>query len=154
MKTVIRETLLKQHLFSELDDAALDALASHVLVREYPKGALLFQEGDAGETMMLLARGKVRISQVDNQEEEALAILSEGSLFGEMALLEALPRSATALAHTPVEVLEIHRRDFLAFLQAHPHGGVRVLLSLCRLLSSRLRETDVKLRAFVSLSRW
>jgi len=154
MKTTIRETLIRQQLFSELDETALEALASRVLVREYPEGALLFQEGDAGETMMLLTRGKVRISQLDNQEEEALAILSEGSLFGEMALLEALPRSATALAHTPVEVLEIHRRDFLAFLQAHPHSGIRILLSLCRLLSSRLRETDVKLRAFISLSRW
>jgi CRP-like cAMP-binding protein len=80
--------------------------------------------------------------------------LKKGDVFGEMALLEDLPRSATTIAHTSVITLEISRDDFLNYIYKNSENGVKILLKLSRILSSRLRETDVKLKTFVSLSRW
>jgi CRP-like cAMP-binding protein len=99
----------------------------------------------------------VRISQKassDSEAEEALVILKKGDVFGEMAMLEDLPRSATTIAHTSVISLEISRDDFLNYIHKNSENGVKILLKLSRILSSRLRETDVKLKTFVSLSRW
>ena len=105
--------------------------------------------------MMIIASGEVRVSQTPGDNtEETLVVLKKGDVFGEMSLLEGLPRSATTIAHTNVIVLEITRSDFLDYLEKDSESGVKILLKLCRTLSSRLRETDVKLKTFISLSQW
>src|SRR5258708_27035251 len=66
------------------------------LVRNHPAGTVLFREGDRGATMYVLRSGKVKISKHISDTELTLAVLGPGEFFGEMALLEGLPRSAVA----------------------------------------------------------
>ena len=142
-------------IFSILDAADVSRLGNLFRERIFESGEEIFAEGDAGTSMMVVASGTVRISQKpDADSEEALILLKTGMVFGEMALLEELPRSATAIAHSPVILLEITRENFLADIESHPRCGVRILMQLARTLSSRLRETDLKLKTFINLARW
>jgi CRP-like cAMP-binding protein len=142
-------------LFADLDDQALLDLSRLFGERIYDQKEVIFEEGSAGNSMMVIASGEVRISQIpDPKTEETLVILKKGDIFGEMGLLDDLPRSATTIAHTNVITLEIRRDDFLNYVQDNCESGVKILLKLSRTLSSRLRETDAKLKAFVSLSQW
>ena len=105
--------------------------------------------------MMMITSGEVRISQIsDPQTEEALIVLKKGDVFGEMALLDDMPRSATAIANTNVIIFEIQRGRFLNFIETNKGAGVKILMKLAKILSSRLRETDAKVKAFVSLTKW
>lgn len=145
------------NIFADLDDASLKELGGLFKERVFERNEIIFEEGSIGNTMMIITSGEVRISQkaeAQAETEEALVILKKGDVFGEMALLEDLPRSATTIAHTSAITLEISREDFLNYIFSNSKNGVKILLKLCRTLSSRLRETDVKLKTFVSLSRW
>jgi len=143
------------NIFSDLEDSSLLKLGCLFKERIFDQKEIIFEEESIGNTMMIIASGEVRVSQKANQDnEEALVILKKGDVFGEMALLDDLPRSATIIAHTSVITLEISREDFLNYIEKNCQDGVKILLKLSRILSSRLRETDVKLKAFVSLSQW
>ncbi|UCH92412.1 MAG: cyclic nucleotide-binding domain-containing protein [Candidatus Aminicenantes bacterium] len=142
-------------IFAGLDDSALTELGHLFKERVFDQQEVIFEEGSIGSSMMIIASGEVRVTQkADTDAEEALVILKKGDVFGEMALLEDLPRSATIIAHTSVITLEISRDDFLNYIHKNSKDGVKILLKISRILSSRLRETDVKLKTFISLSRW
>jgi CRP/FNR family cyclic AMP-dependent transcriptional regulator len=142
-------------IFSDLDALSLSELGRFFTERVFDQQEVIFNEGSIGNTMMIITSGEVRVTQESTpNEEEALVILKKGDVFGEMALLEDLPRSATAIAHTSVITLEISRDDFLNYIRENSENGVKILLKLSRILSARLREADVKLKTFVSLSRW
>jgi len=142
-------------IFSDLDTQALQELSNLCAEKRHPEGEIIFKEDSIGDSMMLIVSGEVRVSQTpDPETEEALIILKAGDLFGEMAVLEDLPRTATAIAHTDTVILEISREYFLKFIESDHQSGVKILLKLARILSSRLRETDNKLRAFTSMTRW
>lgn len=142
-------------IFSSLGSQSLNTLFAKFRERIFSQGEIIFHEGDGGDSMMVLASGEVRISYLTSPgEEEALIVLKKGDLLGEMALLESQPRSATAIAHTPAILLEISQKDFLEYIENDTSAGVPILLHLSRMLSARLRETDQKLRAFISLTKW
>jgi len=147
--------LKRLNLFSDLESPALLKLSKHFKERVFKEGETVFSEDSIGNSMMIITSGEVRVSQKsDPGNEEALIILKKGDLFGEMGLLEDLPRSATVIAHTNVVMLEIARADFLDYLSKESDAGVKILLKLSRILSSRLRETDTKLKTFISLTQW
>ncbi len=149
-------TLLKRlELFSDLEHSALLKLSELFKERIFKEGEIIFDEESIGNSMMIITSGEVRISQKsDPNNEEALIVLKKGDLFGEMGLLEDLPRSATVISHTNVVILEIKRDSFLEFLSVESKAGVKILLKLSRILSARLRETDMKLKTFISLTKW
>ncbi len=148
--------LLKRlKLFSDLDSSALLKLSSIFNEKVFKEGDIIFTEDSIGNSMMIITSGEVRVSQKsDPDNEEALIVLKKGDLFGEMGLLEDLPRSATVIAHSNVVMLEIKREDFLEFLKKDSDSGVKILIKLSKILSSRLRETDTKLKTFISLTKW
>jgi CRP/FNR family cyclic AMP-dependent transcriptional regulator len=142
-------------IFENVDSPSLVELGRLFKERIFTQDEIIFQEGSVGGTMMIIASGEVRVSQkMSSDSEEALIILKKGDIFGEMALLEELPRSATVIAHTNAITLEISREDFLDYIRKDCQNGVNILLKLGKILSSRLRETNVKLKAFVTFSQW
>ena len=142
-------------IFSDLENQALIQLGRLFNERVFDQAETIFAEGSIGNTMMVIASGEVRVSQsADSKSEEALVVLKRGDIFGEMALIEDLPRSATTIAHTNIITLEISRADFLEYIHNDAGSGVKIMLKLCKILSSRLRDTDVKLKTFVSLAQW
>lgn len=143
------------NIFSDLEDYALRNLSMLFEERIYSQGEVIFEEGSIGNSMMLITSGEVRVSQrAGGNEEEALIVLKEGEVFGEMAIIEDRPRSATTIAHTNVIIFEVSRANFLDFIKSDCDSGVRILLRLARILSSRLRDTDNKLKAFINFSQW
>lgn len=154
-KDIIIEILKNLTLFQELNYNAVKELTYLFSDRIFQSGETIFEENDTGNSLLVIVSGEVRISQrADVSGEETLTVLKKGDFFGEMALLDDLPRSATAIAQSDTFMLEISREKFLRFVEKDTASGVRILLTLARNLSARLREADSKIKAFVNLSQW
>ncbi|HYG62960.1 MAG TPA: cyclic nucleotide-binding domain-containing protein [Thermoanaerobaculia bacterium] len=110
-------------------------------------GEYIFQEGDLGTEMYIIHEGKVEILSQAAGEEQLLAVLEKGDFFGEMSVLEDMPRAASARALTHSVLLQINGSTFDQMLQANPEIAVRMM----RKLSRRLRETDELLRGLQQL---
>ena len=116
--------------------------ASGPFVVELKDGEYVFREGDLGTEMYIIHEGKIEILNSMNGKEVAIAVLEKGDFFGEMSILEDMPRAASARAITPTRVLSINGSTFDQMLKDTPEVAVRMM----RKLSRRLRETDELLR--------
>ena len=147
--------LAKVPLFEGLTHAQLRKVAGIARVKELPVGAHIFNEGDGGEAMFVIARGKVRISKtVPGIGEEALAILEPGAYFGEMAVIENSPRSADAIAHSSCALYEIGRDELAQLMFMDKDLAYVLLWAFVRTLSERLRETNEKIKGFFAISKF
>ncbi|HKI86727.1 MAG TPA: cyclic nucleotide-binding domain-containing protein [Thermoanaerobaculia bacterium] len=104
----------------------------------FKAGDTIFREGELGTEMYVVQSGTVEIVKPFLAQDQQLAVLEKGDFFGEMALLEDLPRSATARALSDVKLLAINGATFDQLLRDNPEIAVRMM----RKLSRRLRETD------------
>lgn len=101
-------------LFAGVAEADLAGLARHLRRHRYRRGEVIFHQGDPGDTLHVVAAGAVKISLPSPEGEEAIiATLRAGDFFGELSVLDAAPRSATATAVEPTETLSLHRDPFL-----------------------------------------
>jgi CRP-like cAMP-binding protein len=105
-------------------------------------GEYIFREGDLGTEMYIISEGKVEILNRLGEEDRVLAVLEKGDFFGEMSVLEDMPRAASARALTDTRLLQINGSTFDQMLQNNPEIAVRMM----RKLSRRLRETDELLK--------
>lgn len=146
------EALSKVELFRGLAPQALARVASIATEESHGLGHTLFREGEVGDKLYVIVEGKVRISrQIAGMGEEALAVLGPGSAFGEMALIEDVPRSADAIVHERVKLLVIAKEAMQDLLFIHKDLAYEILWNIVRILSSRLRETNDKM-TFMSVS--
>jgi len=149
------EMLGKVRLFSGLAPDALEAIASITSDESHPLGTKLFAHGDPGDRFFLILDGKVRISRsVPGMGEEALAVLGQGDVFGEMCLFDDSPRSADAVVHERCRLLAVSRDGFADLLFLRMDLARDVLWNAVRILSKRLRETDDKLTFFSISSKF
>ena len=111
----------------------------------YAAGDLIFSQGDLGTEMFIIQDGEVEIIKHINGESHILSHLEKGDFFGEMALLEAAPRTADAIARTEVKVLLINGSRFDDMLKKNPEIAVRII----RKYSKRLREANTLLERLV-----
>jgi CRP-like cAMP-binding protein len=98
-------------LFSDLPEDAFAQLLGDLQLKRYSRDGVILREGDKGKSFFLLARGTVEVSKKVAEENLVLARLSDGSVFGEMALVSNEPRSATVRALSHVDLLELSRAD-------------------------------------------
>lgn len=112
------------------------------LSRQYAAGTVLFHEHDPGSRMYVVKSGRVRVWRRLGEHEIVLATIGNGEFFGEMALLEGLPRSASATVAEDAELVEIDKETFEAMLRSNSEIGVRMMRKLC----ARLREADRRLQ--------
>ena len=106
--------------------------------RVVPSGTLLFHENDPGEEMFIIQVGKVKISKKVRNIEKTLVVLGKGEFFGEMAILNDKPRSATAEVVEDSEILVIDRKTFETMIR----GNAEIALRIIKKLSARLQEAD------------
>ncbi len=135
------DRLQKMYLFQDLDLPIVVRLVERSMVRTLSEGEKLFQEGDAGNTLYIILRGKLEVVY----SEKVIATLEEGNHVGEMSLLGDSPRTATVQAHSNTTVLELSRDELLAVAREEPHSGVDLFYALSRELSSRLRTANEKI---------
>jgi CRP-like cAMP-binding protein len=126
-------------LFRELTAEERNALFARVHIRAYAAGETIFHMGSAGDNMMAVLGGSIRISVPSPDGKEiVLAILQPGEVFGEIALLDGKDRTADARAAVACHLAILERRDVLAFLDRHP----KIWPKLVEVLCGRLRNTD------------
>ena len=116
-------------------------MSEHLIDRfakDYEPGTVLFREGDPGDFMYVIQSGSVEIRREIGELERVLAVLPAGEFFGEMALINARPRSATAVVREPSRLLVIEPRTFEAMLR----GRVEIAVRLIRTLASRLERAN------------
>ena len=127
--------------------AQLKCIEHHFVHRECAAGEVLFQENDPGDRLCLLASGAVEISIiVPGGTRARIVTFAEGSLFGEAALLDGRPRSATAQAVGPTVVYELTRAALSEIEAKEPEVAIRLMTNLAKLLAIRMRETNEILR--------
>ena len=138
-------------LFSDLKRAELGTLAQALHARTYRPGEVVFVQGDIGRALFILESGKVELTRKDAAGNSVvLYTLKPGEFFGEMALLESLPRSATAVAVETSRLHLLYRTKLDVLLHANPRIGVAIMSHLARLLSARLRRASAPAEAAVS----
>jgi CRP-like cAMP-binding protein len=141
-----RGLLQANAFFKNLDAAVIDRLVAHAVTRRVRKGAVLFRKDDRGSTLYAVCEGAVRISVPSQQGQDAIFnIVSQGEIFGEIALLDGGNRTADAVAIEDCELMLIERREFIPLLRANPDVAVHLIEILC----SRLRRTSEQVEDIV-----
>jgi len=102
--------------------------------RMYPKDTMIFSEGQPGEELYIIQRGSVKITKIVDNNEVLLAVLKQGDIFGEMALLEAKPRSASAVAYENCTLLAVNKENFERMVATQP----QIVTRLTQLLAERI----------------
>lgn len=107
----------------------------------FKKGDIIFTEGEKGEIMYLIKSGKVKIYKMSENIQHVLTIIGEGNFFGEMAIIEKKPRSATVEAHTDVILIKFNKEAFISNITQNPF--VEYIINE---LIKRLRKTSNKFK--------
>jgi CRP/FNR family transcriptional regulator, cyclic AMP receptor protein len=136
--------LRKVPLFSELSEDELRQLAGVVREQHYRRNVTIFHINDPGNALFIIKSGMVKVTIEDQTGREIiLRILYPMDFFGEMALIESLPRSATVTTQEPTEALVMYRDHFLLLIEKAP----RILLNMTATLSRRLRRMNELIRS-------
>jgi len=144
MSDRIRELLASVELFGEMVEEEIDDLTALAQVKKLPKDTTVFHAGDPADAVFVVASGRVKVVITSSDGKEfILTVLGAGQVFGEMALLESAPRSASVVTLSAVEVLVINRVDFQRLLESNP----RISLKLMAILSRRLRRANSKMES-------
>jgi CRP-like cAMP-binding protein len=132
-------------LFRDLRDRELGHLAQCLHARTYHAGEVLFMEGDIGRALFILETGKIDLTRVGDDGKPQLVYSAQpGDFFGEMALLEQLPRTATATAAERSHLFLLYRSKLDGLLNHEPRIGASVMTHLAQLLSARLRRASAR----------
>ena len=136
------EALARAPIFSGLKRNTLKSLARAAKVRRFAPGELLVEEGEEAAAFFVLCRGQAEVVKGLGQDRpRVLGNLAEGDFFGEMALLDGFPRSASVRAVSECECVVLARWDLLALIKTTPE----VALAILPVLSRRLRECEEQL---------
>jgi len=137
-----REVLGRMPLFARLSDREILRVMQSVEVRTYDDGQIVIREGDKGDELFIVLAGKVNVSRGG----ETLTRLGAGEHVGEMALIRAVPRSATVTAEGGAELIVIRRTDFFELLRNEHEIAVKMLWQFLGVLADRLDQTSSELR--------
>jgi len=140
------QVLAKVPIFADLDEKEIVEIEKIVHRRKYKKGEPIFRMGDPGLGMYIIVEGSVEIvEELDNEERKHLADLGNGSFFGDLALLDESPRSASAIAKVDCDIIGFFRPDLVDLLYRKPQQGIKILWALARIIGERLRRTNEQL---------
>ena len=133
------ELLRTVPIFSELSEQDIGSLARLATRRRFPKDTVVFFENEEGDTFFMIVDGRIKVTILgDDGREIILSVLGPGDFFGEMALLDNEPRSATTIAVEETELLTLQRVDFQSVLT----DNRSITSALIKVLTSRLRRAN------------
>lgn len=139
----VRVMLQNVPIFAGLDETALDLLWQSAREDRIPAGTTIVREGDPGNRFYLIGSGKVRVCKKLGQADEVeLAIFGPADFFGEMCILETLPRCASVQAIEEITVYSLTSLTFLHLYELMPKQYSILILNIARDLSRRLRHVD------------
>lgn len=142
------------YLFRDLSQEELDRFMAAAHLRSFPPDMTIISEGAEGGDLFLLLSGSVRVTKsIEDGGEHVIGLLRTGDFFGEMALIDNLPRSATVHAHEEVTLAVISRREISRIFEDSPGTAFRVMRAFAEVLSYRLREANDRMRTLAHLER-
>lgn len=133
-------------IFSDLTPLQIRKVENICHDRFYKKGEKVFLENEPGTAMYVIKSGEVKIYKKDEGTDVLIATLTTGDFFGELALLDNAPRSATAVCCVPSQIIGIDRNTLTDLVTRDPWIGTSVLQKLAQLIGMRLKEANEKLK--------
>jgi len=133
-------------LFEMLSNQELEGIADLSRPRRFSGGQTIFEEGELGDSVYVIASGEVEIVRRDDSgAQKVLAVLGPPQFFGEMSLIDKEYRSATVRARSDCELLHLTAENLTTFRKQHRDGFTFVIINIARMLSARLREANARL---------
>lgn len=133
------EMLKKVSLFANVEESELERITTLLTTRDCPKDSQIVTQDEPGDALFIIARGRVKVVLYgDNGREVILTILKTGEFFGEMSLLDDLPRSANVIAGEDSTVLVLKREQFTDYVRRNPAMALNIMAEI----SKRLRRAD------------
>jgi CRP-like cAMP-binding protein len=146
--------LRSAYLFRNLAPEELEPFLKVARYRSYSPNEMVIAEEETGEDLFLILSGSVRVIKGRSQEyEQVIGMLREGEFFGEMALIDRMPRSASVYAHEPLKLVIFGHDDLRRIFGENPAVGLKVVTAFAEVLSKRLRDTNDKLKTLLFLER-
>jgi CRP/FNR family transcriptional regulator, cyclic AMP receptor protein len=139
----LKNYLRKVPLFSDVREKDLKKVVRIGKVQKFEKGQVIFTEDESGECFYIVLSGRVKIFAQSGKKKKTLAYLEKGEHFGEMALLDMEPRSASSEAMENCAVLVINKKDFRGLLARNPGISIQIM----RTLSHRLRLANKEIES-------
>ena len=137
-------------LFEDLKTGEILRLERTLHKRHYRKGEVIFNEGEPGAALYIVKEGEVEIVINYDTEPIILTKLSSGMFFGEIALFDETPRSATVVASKESEIIALSKPDFILFSQKEPFIGLKIVMRLGEILSIRLKRSNKQIEELKS----
>ncbi|MBY4676247.1 Crp/Fnr family transcriptional regulator [Marinobacterium arenosum] len=145
MPTSKLEILQQMPIFGGISDEALQFLLVRSSAVKLDAGEFFFHEGDSAESLYVLERGKVSITKCWEEQNCIIRYLAQGDCFGEMALIDMGPRSATVRAEEDCCAIELSLNALYELYQQDPTQFAMIQMNMARELSRRLREVNERL---------
>jgi CRP-like cAMP-binding protein len=135
----VDEVLAQTGLFQGLAEEAVEPVLSRLETQTLPRGRVVFNEGEPGDSLYIVLSGKIKLSRRSpDGRENVLAVMGPSDQFGELSVFDPGPRTATATAVTDVKLARMPQTLLRRWIEAHPEVGERLLHVLAR----RLRRTN------------
>lgn len=136
-------------LFDELTKEELATVVDYMNLFKFEKGQTLFEEGANGDYVCFVADGAIDVVKKSvTGSNVVISTLGKGSVIGEMAVIDNIPRSATVRARKTTQLVILGQKGFKLILDKEPKIGNKILIGIARRLSSNLRRTSNQLNAF------
>jgi CRP/FNR family transcriptional regulator, cyclic AMP receptor protein len=146
------ETIRNVEIFRDLSDKELATVIRRSKQMEYKAEGIIVREKAAGGMMHVILEGSVEVrKKTPDGKDKPLAILNEGSVFGEMSLFDGHPYSASVVAKENTSTLTLFRNDFMDMAESEPVLALKVTVNLINTLATRLRKTNENLVTFATL---
>jgi CRP-like cAMP-binding protein len=149
--TKLKTFLSRLKIFKDCTPEEIDKILSIVSIEHYDENTVIFKENSPGDKFYIIRNGVVDIKKhilMDwGLETVTLSRLNPGDIFGEFSLLDNNPRSASAIALFPTELIAIDNKTFRNFIHENPTIGVKILLHIATDLVKKLRATDEIVKA-------
>ena len=141
MASKYTDILRQVEIFENLEEAEMDKISEMLKERRYQEDQAIFKRGERGDTLLIVAGGRVKMAITEGHQERVLAFYGAGDVFGEMGLLTGEPRSATATAVSETRILALSKADFDNYVSTN----VVVMREMMRVISMRQAETIQRL---------
>jgi CRP-like cAMP-binding protein len=140
-------TIKNSSMLQGFSDEDLSTLAGYCEIRAMDEGTTVFIENMPGESLFLVKKGTIRISRMFAEgDEKTLVVLGPEDIFGEMAVIDGLPRSATARVAEKAELISIKKKDLERFCQDDAALALKLVTNIVRVFSRRVREANEEYR--------
>jgi CRP-like cAMP-binding protein len=142
----VREAVAGSYLTRGLDDAEIEALAEMSAIRRYEPGQTILRQFGRDDDLMILIEGRALVKTHNGDE---IGLITPGDVFGEVALIDDMPRSADVVAELPCDVVAIPAEDLRTLMATRPEVAAVIFGHICRVLCRRLREATLQVDALL-----